>query len=295
MKTGFGVTRWSAPAGNTFTGGLYVNEGQLRPTTVGSLGAASSPIFVADGAQVLVNTVSKIDNPWFIKGHGPQEQGGVVNGEFRGGAIRLNNAGTEIAGTVTLQADASIGGRGGQTNSAATNAQFISGKITGPFSLRLNRQTTQGTAVFTSTMPTIRLTNSGNDWTGKTEIGRGRLTIGTTGVSGEVIPDGPGFGNVEMVGEAVSETVLNLNGNTETVNGLTSSGDESLVVITNHAASTTGTLRVGNNNQTSTFGGQIIDDLAGGLVALTKIGTGSLTLTNPLMPGAATRALTGVR
>ena len=70
-------------------------------------------------------------------------------------------------------------------------------------------------------MPTIRLTNSGNDWTGKTEIGRGRLTIGTTGVSGEVIPDGPGFGNVEMVGEAASESILNLNGNTETVNGLT--------------------------------------------------------------------------
>ena len=111
VKSGFGVTRWSAAAGNTFTGGLYVNEGQLRPTTAGALGAAISPVYVADRAQVLVNTVSKIDNPWFIKGHGPQEQGGVVGGEFRGGAIRLNNAGTEIAGTVTLQSDASIGAR----------------------------------------------------------------------------------------------------------------------------------------------------------------------------------------
>ena len=54
-------------------------------------------------------------------------------------------------------------------------------------------------------------------------------------------------------------------------------------MITNHAASTTGTLRVGNNNQSSTFGGRIIDDTAvSGLVNLTKIGSGSLTLTNGL-------------
>jgi autotransporter-associated beta strand protein len=74
-------------------------------------------------------------------------------------------------------------------------------------------------------------------------------------------------------------TVLTLDSQTETVNGLTSAGTLSEIFITNQTAGLA-TLRVGANDATSTFGGTIQDDTAvGGMVAVTKIGAGTLTLT----------------
>ena len=67
---------------------------------------------------------------------------------------------------------------------------------------------------------------------------------------------------------ALRPTVLTLDGQMETVNGLSSEGTLSEVFITNQTAGV-GTLRVGDNNATSTFGGTIQDDTAvGGMVAL---------------------------
>jgi autotransporter-associated beta strand protein len=150
-------------------------------------------------------------------------------------------------------------------------------------------------------MPTMILTNTTNDWGGDTTIGRGRVTIGGTG---EVIPDGPGKGDLFIVGEvakpiavpatASSASVLNLNNQTETINGLWSGGtlvdpanSNSLVWITN-SANGEARLRVGNNNATSTFAGIIADhayvaannvDPTLGTIRLDKIGSGTLTLT----------------
>src|SRR5262249_46824650 len=108
---------------------------------------------------------------------------------------------------------------------------------------------------------------------GNTTIGRGRVRIGGTG---EVIPDGPGKGNVVIFGEAGSESILSLNSQTETINGLSAAGDPNMAYVTNNVAGL-GTLRVGNNNATSTYAGKIVDET--GKVQLIKIGNGTLTLT----------------
>jgi autotransporter-associated beta strand protein len=97
-----------------------------------------------------------------------------------------------------------------------------------------------------------------------------------------VIPHGPGKGNLTLLGEgsaAGRPTVLTLDSLTETVNGLSSEGAVGEIFITNQTAGTA-TLRVGANDATSTFGGTIQDDATvGGMLALTKIGAGALTLT----------------
>jgi autotransporter-associated beta strand protein len=177
---------------------------------------------------------------------------------------------------VTLFADSNITARGAQT--ATASGPVISGKITGVYALHLNRQTNQGAAGLEGSMPTLTLTNGTNDWRGGASIGRGRVRIGG---AGEVIPHGAAAGNLELVGEqAGSATLLDLNGKVETVNGLTSSGNASAIAITNSLASTTGTIRVGAADASSTFGGAIIDSL--GVVEWVKIGAGALTLTSPL-------------
>jgi autotransporter-associated beta strand protein len=123
------------------------------------------------------------------------------------------------------------------------------------------------------------VTNSANDWGGNTKIGNGRFRVGGTG---EVIPHGPGKGNLILLGEGTAAgrpTVFTLDSHTETVNGLSSEGALGEIFITNQTAGTA-TLRVGANDATSTFGGTIQDDTAvSGVVAVTKIGAGTLTLT----------------
>jgi autotransporter-associated beta strand protein len=82
------------------------------------------------------------------------------------------------------------------------------------------------------------------------------------------IPSGNGFGNLNMVGSAV----LDLGGNSQTINGLSGAGtvDEA---STNAA---TYTLTVGNANSNAVFSGTIQNTF--GIVALTKTGTGTQTL-----------------
>src|SRR5262249_23454408 len=82
-----------------------------------------------------------------------------------------------------------------------------------------------------------------------------------------VIPNGSGKGNV-IIYQAYNG-LLDLAGFTESINGLSGDGD-----VDNTAGN--GSLSVGNNNVTSTFNGVIQNTV--GTLALTKAGTGTLTL-----------------
>ncbi len=261
VKSGYGVLRLNGT--NTFTGGLYLNEGQLRPTLAGSMG--NGPVYVANGAQILQGAAVDMSNPVFVAGFGPNE------GTFSGGAMRTNSANGIFSGTITLTADSGFTSRGGQATTGPGGTW--SGKITGPYSLSLNRFSGQGTAGILGNAPTITLTNSDNDWGGDTVIGRGRTRIGG---SGEVIPDGAGKGNVVIFGETGSGSILTLDSHSETINGLSAAGDVTLANVTNNVAGN-GTLRIGNNNATSTYAGKFVDST--GTISIEKIGTGTLTLT----------------
>jgi autotransporter-associated beta strand protein len=99
-----------------------------------------------------------------------------------------------------------------------------------------------------------------NSYSGNTTVNAGTLQLGAA----DVLPDGTGKGNLSVTG------TLDLNTYSETINGLSGAG------VVDTVAGGTPTLTVGGNNQTSTFSG-VIKNTAGKL-ALTKTGTGALTL-----------------
>lgn len=188
-------------------------------------------------------------------------------------------------------------------NSAGTNvlgADIASGTATYSGSLTLNNVTTGGTAgaiqlksvqsggtvVFSGNivdgntgqavlrdltitgLGTVRLSGSANTYSGNTIINSGTLQLGAN----NVLPDGSGKGNVTFNPSSGTATI-DINGRTETINGLSSSGAGTSVVDNSTGA---GSLSVGNNNASSTFAGSIRS--TAGTLALTKLGTGTLTL-----------------
>jgi fibronectin-binding autotransporter adhesin len=108
----------------------------------------------------------------------------------------------------------------------------------------------------------LTLSNTANSWSGATSINAGTLQLGAS----NVIPDGADKGDVSVAG------IFDLNGFSETVNGLTGNG-----AIDNVGGGGASALTVGNNDVSSSFTGVIKN--TSGTVALTKTGTGALTLT----------------
>ena len=273
VKSGYGVLRLNAT--NTFTGGLYVNEGQLRAVTASSLGNGN--VYIADGGLLFQGAALNIPNNIFMAGFGPIESG------FQDGALRFNSAGAGaiFSGTITLTGDSGVTARGGQATSANTGGT-ISGQITGNFGFSINRNSGQGTSGLTASMPSVTLSNTSNNYGGNTTVGRGRLRLGAS----EVIPDGS---NLIVFGESGSQSIVSLDAHTETVNALMSgAGDNpSFEYVTNTVAGA-GVLRVGSANGSGTYAGAIVDNSAGtavpggvavpGTVQLVKLGTGTQIL-----------------
>ncbi|HWY74458.1 MAG TPA: autotransporter-associated beta strand repeat-containing protein, partial [Verrucomicrobiae bacterium] len=132
---------------------------------------------------------------------------------------------------------------------------------------------------------TLRL-NGANLFSNNLAVVSGNLVLGNAAA----IPSGNGRGNVSLAGG----TLLDLNGNSQTINGLTGSG-----TIDNRAGTATYTLTIGGStNSGSTFDGIIQN--SSGIIALTKTGTNTMTLTashsytgNTAINGGGTLALSG--
>jgi autotransporter-associated beta strand protein len=253
---------------NSHSGGTYILQGRIQADNTLTGGTpiwdvfGTGDVYIFPGGTVFFSGTTTgmppLPNRFFIAGSGTQQENGI--GAFRtvGGWVPTN--------TVTLIGDATIGGNGG-TGGA------IAGKITGPYSLTLG-------SVATVT-GTVSISNPNNDWTGTTILSTrtsgGTAPLGNIFVSGasEIIPNGFGKGNVVMASGTGRTITWNLNGFSETVNGLSHSGaPESCIIVNNGGAPST--LTVGDNDQSGTFGGILQDGSA--TLALTKIGGGALTL-----------------
>lgn len=137
-------------------------------------------------------------------------------------------------------------------NVAASQTLTLGGQVSGAFGIT---KLGDGTAI---------LASSANNYTGNTTITGGTLRLGVN----NVIPHGAGG----VAGNVVVNGTLDLNGKSDSINGLSGSG-----VVDNTGAATS-TLSVGNNAQTSTFNGVIQSTV--GNVNLNKTGSGTLTLGN---------------
>jgi fibronectin-binding autotransporter adhesin len=134
-------------------------------------------------------------------------------------------------------------------NVAATRSLTLGGQVSGAFGID---KLGDGTAILSSGL---------NSYSGNTSVSAGALKLGAN----NVIPNGIGNGNVSVA------ATLDLNGKSDTVNGLSGAG-----IIDNTLAATSPVLTVGANDQTSTFGGVIQNTT--GSVNLVKTGTGTLVL-----------------
>jgi len=110
----------------------------------------------------------------------------------------------------------------------------------------------------------LNLYNTGNSYSGDTVVNQGTLTPRAVGA----IPNGVGKGNLVVR----TSGTLDMYGTNQTVNGISGEG---VVTI---GITGTSTLTVGANNTSSSFTGSLNNGAAAGRVlALTKIGTGTLT------------------
>ena len=153
-------------------------------------------------------------------------------------------------------------------NVADTRSLTLAGKVSGAFGFtKLGAGTTL-------------LSSSANDYTGNTTVTAGTLRLGAS----NVIPHGAGG----VAGNVVVNGSLDLNGRSDSINGLSGSG------ILDNTAAAASTLAVGNNSQTTTFSG-IIQSTTGN-INLIKTGNGTLTLTGAnTFTGAVTiNASTGI-
>jgi fibronectin-binding autotransporter adhesin len=264
-------------ANNTYSGGTLVSgtagngsrlpfgiaAGSYHPTTDGGGNLVKSEIGI--GAVTLGTGAADKGQLQF---HGTTDvnfYNAIVFNTMLGadlpGGVRLGRSGMVLHGTQTANlANASYVGNGGTTLS-------VTGKITGSAGLEMH---VEGNAL------TLTLANatSVNDYTGDTRIMRAvsaadisTLKLGAV----DQIPDGAGKGNVNVVGK------LQLNGFSETINGLNNTGAATYSVVENGSAGTAATLTLGGGDANGSYNGTIRNGAAAAL-GLTKTGAGTQTL-----------------
>ena len=265
-----GVTPFTLNSPNTFSGGLVLlnNGGGTRLritgliTTVGTPGAIVSSPFgrgaitvgtvATDRAQILFDSVA---NNTLVNNV-------IVNtalGTDQFGAFRLDTTGHTFSGTITANL--------ARVKFSNVGSVTLTGQLTGPQGLDV---------LLTGGVTLNNQTASPNNYLGNTVVGvTGKLILGAN----NQIPNGATFGLTQIDG------TLNLNGFSDTINGLTGQG-----II--DGVSGTPTLTIGDNNATGNdFGGTISN--AAGTLALAKIGTGVQTISGTNTYSGATNVTAG--
>lgn len=245
---------------NSYSGGTYVNAGELYQNGGGDV-FGYGPIYVYPGGRVDCGGQNgeTITNSFYLSGYGflagnyPGAIKGIFNGTFTGPFTLLGNASIDPnagSGTNTCNFTGPFGGTGSLT-------------IAGPSSSYV-----AGTATFAGT----------NSYSGDAIVDASANNNGGAGLrfaagKNNLMQNG---GNVVLIGGTSGVAGLDLNGTTQTINGLIATNGATTNALVK--SSTSGaTLVVGNHNASSTFAGTIQN--GGGTVALTKTGGGTLTLT----------------
>lgn len=172
-----------------------------------------------------------------------------------------------ITGTAPLTRYASVVG------TASSEVRF-SGNMAG-FSGTFENAGPAATSI--ATIQTI--SQSGGAW----KLSGGTLKLNTT----DDTHIAHGVGKSDLV---INGGTLDMNGKSETINGLSGSSG----IVQNQLASTTSTLTLGDANVTATFVGTIRNNAgSGGTLAITKIGTGTQSLPGALTHTGATNVNAG--
>jgi fibronectin-binding autotransporter adhesin len=224
--------------------------------------------------------------------------GGAANSTNPGNVIALTNTGNTFTGPIVINTGvvriAAEGSLGATTNAITLNNVATLRAAGSGITLSAGRTITlgAGTATIDTNGNSMTVSSAVTGAGTLSKVGAGILTMSATNTAtgdtlvhggtlrlaaANQIPDGVGAG-VLLVGTGAT---LDLNGQSETVNGLFGAG-----TVTNGTASSV-TLLVGNANTTSSFTGVIQNGL--GTTSLEKVGTGTLNLAgNNTYTGATT-------
>ena len=251
----------------TIANGIRISAGpaNLSPNTTLTITGTASV-----GGQLFLTAGGTVANNMTISGVGFLDSGVSY------GAVRTAS-GTILSGTITLAGNARIAGHAGVGGT-------ITGQLTGTGGYGLDFL--DGNAA-NNTIGTYLLQNTGtsNSYNGYTSIScvdyagasyTGCKTILKLGASDQ-IPNGAGAGLLTFNGTNAGHiSVFELNGFNETVNGLSNVNAAGAIIQNTTAGAST--LTVGDANTSSAFSGVITDGGSGASLALTKIGSGALTL-----------------
>ncbi len=291
---GVGGTSGSGNLGGVVHGGYRAGGG-------GGDSAAGSNGTSVGGA----GTLGTITGSFYGGGGGGGSDSGSVAGGVGGGG-NGSAGGSNTAGTANTGGGGGAGGTGAAGGSgiaiiqyayvaAAAGAVTLSGAIDLQSASTLDAFESGGlldvTGSISTSMGSGGLTiASSNSAGGVVRFGSANTYVGNTSVNSgatlrmnatNALPSGSGKGNLSLSGN------LDLNGQaTTSLNGLSGAG-----TIDNNAGAGTYALSVGNNDQTSTFGGVIQNTT--GTLGLTKTGTGTLTLSNTSTYTGATNVSAG--
>jgi fibronectin-binding autotransporter adhesin len=251
-----GTIRFIVPV-STFTGNVFLEKGAVtfaaNANAGNTFGASTNLItmgnslnndavsLMATGGSGSGNVAFTLANPIKLEGTGLKILGTAANSTNALSVIRYT-------GNIDLNgSDLTLRKFGGQANSLV----FETGVISGAGNITLF-----GDMTFSGS----------NTYSGNTTI-----NTGVVAVNGSAIPDGPSTGNVVM---ANIGSVLALAGD-ETINGLSAAAGLGTV---RPSTAANRTLTLGGNDQTSSYGG-ILANNSTGVLSVTKIGTGTQTLT----------------
>jgi autotransporter-associated beta strand protein len=261
---------------NDYSGGTILGNGSGAATTrlllgagtlgAGAPGAVTSGIFGTGAISIGAAATDK--SQLYFSGGMTINHAIVVNtaaGTDQPGTFRVESGGSILAGAINANlADALFA-----KSNAGAGAINVTGAFSGASGLTVS---TTGTASLN-----VTLTNTGtaNSYAGNTTVSTAASAL-TLGAANQ-IPHGTGKGNL-----IVTSGAFKMGGFSETINGLSGAG-----IV--DGTSGTPTLTVGDNDATgasNTFSG-VIKNTAGTL-ALTKIGSGTLTLSGANTYGGAT-------
>jgi autotransporter-associated beta strand protein len=266
---------WILTGNNIYTGTTTASGGALGAGSdtafgAGSLSINNATIFAYGADRTLSLAVSEANSTGavatFAGDYSLTFNGAWTNGTTSASGRFLRN--NIISGkTLTINGDYTFNGvtTGTNMNFDGSGDTIINGIIS-------NTLATMGITY----VGTGSLTLGGaNTYNGATNVSNGVLKLGAS----EVIPDGTGKGNV-AINPAVGVTAtLDLNGKSETINGLTANGAGTAII--DNTSGTAASLTFGANDQAVNIGGlgnYTITDSGAGALSITKTGTGSASI-----------------
>jgi autotransporter-associated beta strand protein len=249
-------------ANTNFTGTLHITNGaRYDADHAYNLPGTGATVNIDSGGQLYFQSAYNCPVPVSIAGVG---YAGSAN-PLGLGTMRFS--GGTLSGNVTLTANASV--------TAFQKTGLITGNITGPYQLELRSGNTPTVDTLTLA-PSSGITNS----YGSTRINNSFATANgnVTLVAGNAAAFSSGGMWLTGTGGSVSAmAILKLNGYSFSFANLTS--DNAYAEIENGTSASTATITVGSDGTSTTYYGTLIDGgTAAQSLALTKVGSGTLTL-----------------